>query len=421
MARVREGRFAPMRTKLLWTALFLVCFMVGRHIPVPFLHGDAEGLGGASAGVVGAANIATGGDYFSPSLFSLGLGPWMGAAILWRFLFIGRLARGWRIPEDTVDRARYAVMLILAAIQAISLTSAYELDSSVLSGLAAQILIVTLLIGGAMLVAWLAHRNEELGLGGISMFVLYQVIITMIGTIELLPGAMAEPESARIVWIVLAACVGVAVIGAIAGNSEIRLHVNKVAIDSGYSGVSYLPIKLNPAGPSPVMYSFALFAIPQYVVHAAVAVLPGAEAAERAFAPAWTLAHPIGFTAYLVLLFGLTIFFGLFSADARDIARRMRDAGEYFDHVPPGRATRRHLRARVIALSAASGLFLIVFTGVPLLFMGARTDLLPLLTAPASVMILLGLMRALHEEVADTMIGTRYEFSFARRADRVTA
>ncbi|WP_345751020.1 hypothetical protein [Microbacterium rhizophilus] len=422
MAKIPDGRFASLKTKLLWTALFFVCFMIGRYIPIPLMHGTATGTG---VELLNAANIATGGDFFYPSLFSLGLGPWMGAAILWRFLFIGRIARGRNIPESTVDRARNTLVVILAIIQAISLMSAYDIEplpwGLFPGGVNAQIVIVVVLTAGALLVAWLAKRNEELGLGGITMFILYQLIITSMRNLESLSEAAGEARDAGVLWVVIAACIGVVLIGIIAGNAELRLHVNKVAIDNGFIGVSYLPIKLNPAGVSPIMYALALLTIPQSIVNAAGAVIPGASAGAERFLSVWTLSSPLGFTFYLALLFVLTIFFGLFTVDPRDIAKRMRDGGEYFDHVAPGEATRRYVRQRVVALSAVSGVFLVVFTGLPLAFMGEHPNLQFLLMAPGTLMILLGLLWMLQEEIADTRIGTKYDFAFTSRVGGATA
>ncbi|MBO3662203.1 hypothetical protein [Microbacterium stercoris] len=422
MSHIPEGRFASLKTKLLWTALFFVCFMIGRYIPIPLMHGTATGTG---VELLSAANIATGGDFFFPSLFSLGLGPWMGAAILWRFLFIGRIARNRNIPEASVDRARNTLVVILAVIQAISLMATYDVEELPVGPFApvvnAQILIVVALTGGALIVAWLAKRNEEFGLGGITMFILYQLIITALRNLEVLPASTREARDAGVLWVVVVACVAVVVIGIIAGNAELRLHVNKVAIDNGYIGVSYLPIKLNPAGVSPIMYGLALMTIPQSIAGAAGAVIPGADAGAERFLSVWTLSSPVGFTAYLLLLFALAIFFGLFTVDPRATAKRMRDGGEYFDHVAPGPPTRAYLRRRVIALSAASGVFLVVFTGLPLAFMGEFPNLQFLLMAPGTLMILLGLLWMLQEEIADTRIGTRYGFAFRARDRRVTA
>jgi len=416
MAQVRDGRFAPLRTKLLWTALLLVCFMLGRNIPIHLLHGDVTVSRTSSAGVLNAANIASGGNFFHPSFFSLGLGPWMGAAILWRFLFIGKLARDRRIPEETVNRARNVVMVILAVVQAIALMSRYDVQGvswgPFSDRLNAQIVIVVVLTIGAALVAWLATQNEDKGLGGITMFILYQLLITARENRHVLSVATSDAAHQRVLWWVVLACVCVVVLGIFAGNAELRLHVNKVAIDNGYTGVSYLPIKLNPAGASPIMYALTLLAIPQYLARAIGSVVPDAASGTNRFLSDWGLSTPLGFIAYLLLLFGLTIFFGLFTVSPKDIAKRMRDSGQYFDHVPPGRATQRFLRRRVVGLSAASGIVLVVLTGLPLHFVGSYPDLQYLLAAPGTLMILLGLLWMLHEETSDTVLGTKYVFSF---------
>lgn len=416
MAQVRDGKFAPLKIKLLWTALFFVCFLIGRHIPIPLLHNVATGTGDTNADLLNAANIATGGNFFYPSLFSLGLGPWMGAAILWRFLFIAKIARDRKIPEDTVNRARDVLMVALAVVQAISLMSRYEIGSlswGPFSDLVnAQVVIVLALTVGAILVAWLAKKNEDLGLGGITMFILYQIVITATRNVGVLSDATSNPQYQRVLWLVILACVCVVIIGVIAGNAELRLHVNKVSIDSGYTGMSYLPIKLNPAGASPIMYGLALLVLPQYVAHAVGAVAPAASAGVDRFLSVWGLTNPVGFTVYVLLLFSLTIFFGLFTVSPKDIAERMRKSGEYFDHVPPGRATRRYLRGRVVLLSSVSGVVLVVLTGLPLYFIRSYPNLQYLLTAPGTLMILLGLLWLLHEEIADTRIGTKYVFAF---------
>ena len=421
MARVREGKFASLQTKLAWTALFFVLFMVGRNIPIPLLHDSPTNLSETHSDLLNAANIATGGNFFSPSFFSLGLGPWMGAAILWRFLFIGKLARDRRIPEETVDRARYVVMVVLAIIQAISLMSAYDIDplgfgpfDDVVN---AQVLVVILFVAGALVVTWLAQQNEDKGLGGITMFILYQILISALRNMQVLGDAASTPGFARVLWLVALACVIVAVIGVFFGNSEIRLHVNKVAIDNGYTGVSYLPLKLNPAGASPIMYAMAILALPQYVARAIGAVIPSARAGTDSFVQTWGLTSTFGFITYLVLLFVLTIFFGLITVNPKDAAKRMQDSGQYFDNVPPGEPTREFLRWHVIVLSVASGLFLVVLTGLPLAFLGQYPTLQWVLMLPGTVMIVLGLLWMLQEEIADTLIGKRYQFSFRTESE----
>lgn len=425
MAQIRDGKFAPLRIKLLWTALFLACFIAGRFIPVPYLHDVTERATDADTDLSSAANSATGGNFFNPSLFSLGLGPWMSAAILWRFLFIGKIARDRKIPEATVTRARNVLMVALAVFQATSLMSRHE--SGTLSWgpfsdrVNAQIVIVVFLTAGAALLAWLAKKNEDLGLGGITIFILYQIIITAVENRDVWSVATGSSRYTRVLSLVLLACACVLTVGVFAGNRERRLHVNKVSIDSGYTGMSYLPVKLNPAGASPIMYSLALLAVPQYVAHAVSEVASGTTAGVDRFLDEWKLTRPLGFIAYLLLLFGLTIFFGLFTVSPKDTAERMRKGGEYFDHVPPGDATRQHLRTRIVQLAVPAGVFLVIFTGLPLFFMGSYPNLQYLLTLPGTVMIVVGLLWMLQEEVADTLLGTRYKFAFTTASGKATS
>jgi len=425
VAQVRDGKFATLKTKLGWTALFFACFMVGRNIPIPLLSDQATNTSQVNTDLLNAANIASGGNFFHPSVFSLGLGPWMGAAILWRFLLIGKITRDRKVPEETVKRARDLVMVALAVVQAVSLMSRYQIQGTSWGPFSdivnAQVFVVVVLTLGAVLVAWLANQNEDKGLGGVTMFILYQIIITAMRNTQVLSAATADAQSVRVLWFVVLACVCVVLVGVFAGNAELRLHVNKTSIDSGYTGVSYLPVKLNPAGASPIMYALTLLVIPHYVAHAAGAVFPGASAGADRFLAAWGLNTHRGFVAYLVLLFVMTIFFGLFMVNPKDIAKRMKNGGEYFDNVPPGQATKRFLSRNVVGLSVFSGIVLVLFTGLPMYFIGQFPNLQYVLMAPGTVMILLGLLWVLREEIADTTLGTKYDFTFKTQPSRAAA
>jgi preprotein translocase subunit SecY len=411
--KVRDAKFAPLKTKVLWMALFFVCFMVGRNIPLPLLHHTAASTAEASSDLLNAANIASGGNFFTPSFFSLGLGPWMTAAILWRFLFIGKIARDRKIPQESQDRARNAVMVILAVIQAIALMGTYDI-SGIPGPFApetnAKIVIVIVLVAGACLVAWLANQNQDKGLGGVTMFILYQICITAVRNFEALSPRAAHAEAPRVFWIVAAAIVIAVLIGFLLGNSELRVHVNKISIDNGFTGVSYMPLKLNPAGASPIMYALTLLALPTYVAHAIAALAPGTQAGTDRFLNGWGLTTHYGFIAYLILLFALTIFFGLFTVNPKDTAKRMLDGGEYFDGVNPGAATRRFISGRVTGLSIASGILLVILAGGPLFFLRDHQNLQYFLMLPGTFIMVLALLWLLYEEIADTRIGTKYSF-----------
>ena len=386
--------------------------MIGRNIPIPHLYGNFSAASNMNTPLLNAANIATGGDFFAPSLFSLGLGPWMGAAILWRFLMIDRFARKRKWSQKATNYARAALMVVLAGFQGISLMSNYEIRPLTISPFTdpiyAQIMILAVMVTGSLVVVWLANRNQEKGFGGMTMFILYQIIISSMRNFTNLSGYILAPQYRRTVILIAVTCVIIVIVTVLAANVELRLHVNKIAIDSGYIHKSYLPIKVNPGGAAPVMYALTLIMIPQYIVHALSLLFPAGTTGITHFFSHLLLSDPIGFNIYLVLLFVLTIFFGLFTVNPKDISDQMKDSGDYFDGIAPGGPTKRHIRIRVVVLSIISGVILVVLTGFPLYFLEVDQTLSYLYIFPATVMMYVSLLMVIKEEISDLIISTKY-------------
>jgi preprotein translocase subunit SecY len=361
-----------------------------------------------------AAGIASGGNFSSPAFFSLGLGPWMGATIIWHFLGIDRLADKRKYSEKATGRARGVLMIIFAVFQAISLMSNYQVKSGTAGAssgfLSLQTLGVIILVLGSLAVVWLANQNKDKGLGGMTMFILYQIIASSISNFSSLSGAAKSSQFGQIITVISIACIVVLIVSIVTWIGELRLHVNKISIDSGYTGMSYVPIKLNPVGASPIMYGMTLLILPSYIAHAFSMIQPSAAAGSSSnnFFSVWSLTNPVGISVYLVLLFVLSIFFGLFTITPKGVSEQMKNSGEYFDRIPPGEPTRRYIRKRVAALSAINGVFLVVFTGLPLFYMEIDQNLSFLFMLPGTILILVNLILSIWEEFADLMIGTKY-------------
>jgi preprotein translocase subunit SecY len=276
----------------------------------------------------------------------------------------------------------------------------------------AQILILLVMVTGSLVVVWLANRNEEKGLGGITMFILYQIVITALRNFSTFTNVNFDEQHKMMIAVIAATCVIVLILTIVAGNAELRLHVNKIGIDSGYTGKSYLPIKLNPAGASPIMYGLTVLTMPQFIIHALSLLFPNISTGVDRFLSYWTLSSFVGFLIYLVLLFVLTIFFGLFTVSPKETSEQMKNSGDYFDFVPPGAPTKKYLRKRVVILSMISGVFLVIFTGLPLYFVEIDWNLSFLFMLPGTVMMFVSLLLVIREEIADIRIGTKYSSIF---------
>ena len=345
----------------------------------------------------------------------------MGAAILWRFAFIGKIVQKKKIPEISAKRSRNAIMLAIALIQAVSLTDSFEqqpLGHGIFSShTTIRLMSIIMLTGGALIVSWLANLNQDKGLGGVTMFILYQVIINSMSTISDLHRMTDTSGISRIAPTVITLCIITAIIVILFGNAEIRLHVNKTNIDNGFSGVSYLPIKLNPAGASPIMYALTLMALPQFIVHAVSIVLPQTTSFFETFTSLWTLSTTVGFVSYLILLFILTIVFGILTVSPGDISKNMAKAGEYFDSVRPGRQTRKYILKHVLGVSLLSAVVLVILTGLPLRYVSSYPQLQSILLSPGTILIALGLLWLVQEEIADIQTEKSYTFSILQPAE----
>jgi preprotein translocase subunit SecY len=413
---LNDDKYATIKKKIFWTLIYLLIFVAGRNIPVPFLSGSITTGGALDSQLMGAANIATGGNFFSPSLFSLGLGPWMIAMILWRLSHIDLLLKKHKIPEITTKRIQAVLTVIFAVFQAVSLTSSYQIKpmaQGLFSGtMSAQILVTVVLVAGGLVVVGLAKLNEKNGLGGMTMLILYQIVFTTISNFSSLSGHSLTAQQNTMLTVIIIVSVFVVVLTIVLGTAELRLHVNKTGIDSGRTGLSYLPIKINPAGAAPIMYGLTLFSILQYIVYPFTLVFPAIKTSATNFLSYITLSNPVGFVIYLIILFCMSIFFGLITVNPKNLSEQMKNSGDYFDSVAPGVPTMRYLRKRVVLLSVFSGVLLVVFTGLPLYFIEVDQTFPFLAMLPGTVFMFVGLLLVVREELADLMIGTKYSSLF---------
>ena len=391
---------------------YFALFLAGLFVPLPFLNEASTATNAIDTGLLNATNVMTGGNFFTPSLFSLGLGPWMIATIILRFAGIEKIVSKNKLPKKTIDYVRNVLMVVIAVFQAISFTARYNITPITFGpfsgSMNAQILVVVILVAGALAVAWLANRNKEQGIGDVTIFILYQIVITFVTNFSLISNLNLSSQDKMMLIVITVVCIIVVFVTIAIEKKDVRLHVNKISIDSGYTGMSYMPIKLNPAGAAPIMYGLALIAIPQYFAHTLSLIFPQLNTGASAFITSFTISSPVGFFSFLALLFGLSIFFGLFTVSPHIISEDMKKSGEYFDGISPGEDTRKYIRKQVVRVSTFSGVLFVIFIGLPLYFLQIDSNLSFYFLLPGTIMIFVNLVMVVQEEIADILLGTKY-------------
>ncbi|MDT7013504.1 preprotein translocase subunit SecY [Levilactobacillus namurensis] len=405
-------RYREFLTSLGWTALILAVFVIGQTIPLPNID-----LSSAKKAVDHVtflrlfANV-TGSDFSNQTLFSVGMGPFMSAMIIWQAIqavgdeFIGHLS-----PHQ-VSIGKYGITLLLAIAQSFQLVYLVRdsLKHFYLPGTTYDLTFVgsmVILIAGAMFVAWLANLNAAIGIGS-------SVALIIPGIVRGIPNNLmhgfgdAETVAIKLtptsitIAVILAAIF--LVFSVVTNAAELRLPVERPMLDREHSN-SYLPIKFLTSAGMPFMFSSSLFMLPRYFINQAT----GPKTPLQHFIATWFSYRTVqGIIMYAVVLLILNYAFGYINLQPTQQAKTLKESDDYLLGVYPGDATEAKIMQHFNRLTFLSN-FVMLFIGVgPLLvglFYPAATNYSLFL---GSMMILAGMSIGVTDQIHGLLTKNRY-------------
>lgn len=169
-----------------------------------------------------------------------------------------------RLSEKRKDLISKEITLLLTIIQGFVLVSSMQLTQP---GWEAKGTVLLTLTAGTMLVMWLSNMNALLGIGGLTLLVLANILQAAMKTGLAGIMAIANHSAARLALVVAALIVILvlfAYLNVLADRGEYRLPLVRLLIDNTYASRSYLPIKLTPAGGMPIMFAMSMIMLPTY-------------------------------------------------------------------------------------------------------------------------------------------------------------
>lgn len=358
--------------KLLWSLGIIIVYLLGRRMPLATVAIEALEQPDRQDFVTNLSAV-TGGNFFEMTLFSLGLGPWMTSMILWRFLIFFN-----RFKQLTQRRAHYVqmtLMLVIAIIQALGMTSAVAFRDSSLSPLVLRLATLVILISGTCVLSWLAHLNSHKGLGGAIVIILANLILTSLSGLTLyLQGLSLTIWSLLLTLVVLFLAVSCLIVFTIViYKAEYRLQIRRITIISEFAEATYIPIRLTPAGAMPYMYGMTLMILPPLMLNGLRHLFPKV-AWLSYLADHLTLSQLPGVLIYISLLFMLAFGFAYYHYDPIEIAKSMRISGDYIEGIRPGRATERYIRHRLNQMTFIGAVITSLIGGFPLLLVLGNPD-----------------------------------------------
>ena len=348
-----------------FTLMLIAVTILGKTIPLPGVSA-VQGPRLTNSALLHFLSVTTGGNLVTPTMFSLGLAPYMSAMIFWQTI---RLIDADFLNNLTVKaqgHILHVMTLIVSLLQALLLTLSADtfigkIGIEHFSKPVMQVFIVIFLTTGGMIFAWFAEMNTQKGIGQQMVLFLPGIIQGMIAVV--LTGYQnfytAQKVNPLFVLGMLALTAVFIYITLFMFTAERRIHYKQVGIESKFNK-SYFPIRLLNAGVMPIMLTGAVYRIPSFLPFENNSMF------RKIIKLLFTLTSLPGTLMYGLIFFLLCMAFTYINIRPYDIAKNLRESGDYIVDFMPGRATQNYITKVMNRVSLVGNLYLLLMTVVPL-------------------------------------------------------
>lgn len=393
-------KIKEVRSKILWTILFVVIYRLGCYITVPGL--SAIEIENAN-GILGLLDSITGSALSQGTLFSLGISPYINASIIVQLLTVAipsleRMSKEGDEGREKINKITRWVTLVLAIVSAVGVVLTlgnqggyinYEwlggagVFADVYEGglpafLAANkwimyIYITIMLVGGSMLTMWIGERITEHGISnGISMLIFVGIVATAATELgRSFAGVFAGNVENLIsigLFLVTLILVFAFIVWVDGAERKIKVqYAKQVKGNKMYGGQSsFIPIKVNASGVMPLIFAYALMSF--------VPMIVSTFWSGSAFDNWWTTwmtanGNGVGIAVYNVILAALIFVFAYFYSQIQfnpiDISKNIQNNGGFVMGIRPGRETSEYLAKVVRRITLWGAIFLTIINLIP--------------------------------------------------------
>ncbi|VEU59745.1 preprotein translocase subunit SecY [Mesomycoplasma neurolyticum] len=393
--------------KIIFTLWLLSIFVISTTITLPGIKLKQNSLDPNS--FLGVIDIVGGGGLSNFSIMALGIGPFITASLIMMIaqtkLFppVHRLSNSGPLGRKKINIITRILTIFIAIIQSIVLIKTVvdrqENNFIIIEDNSIGFKYVALplvLIGGSLFALFLGEQITEKGVGnGTSLLIFSGIASRLQSTFRhafnyfLGNGKDAATISNTIVFIlyIVAFLVLIFIIARFhLAERKIPIQQTGAGMTRNVKDISYLPIKINPAGIMPVIFALILLSLPTLFSNL---LDPYTSPTRNWIEKNLRITNPIGFSIFIVLVFLLSIGMGLQQSRVDKIAEDFSKNSTFIPGVRPGEQTEDYLISVVLRLSFFSAIFLIVlaslqpilhFIGIPISVTFSGTSLIILVT-----------------------------------------
>jgi len=200
-------KIPELRTRILFTLMFLAVYRVGVHVPTPGI--DAAALSAFFSqhkeGMLGMMDMFTGGALENMSVFALGIMPYISASIILQLLTVvlpslEKLKKEGEAGRKKITQYTRYGTVVLSIVQGFGISIGLEKMAGpsgspvvIAPGWGFRILTIITLTAGTAFLMWLGEQITERGIGnGISLLIFAGIVARLpsacVNTIRLVSG-----------------------------------------------------------------------------------------------------------------------------------------------------------------------------------------------------------------------------------------
>ncbi|GAB7391534.1 accessory Sec system protein translocase subunit SecY2 [Lactococcus garvieae] len=390
--------------RILWTVLFIVVILLGSRISLPGVELKEPT---AYSFLQLFANV-TGGNSKNLTLFTLGLGPYMISLILWGTLSMLDLDRINNLTSRQIGMVQRILTLVFSTLQASAMVLHFkdQINYSGVTILSFKLIytpLILLLATGGMIVSYIADMNAKNGVGR-------QMIIILPSLIANIP-AMLLGKSGKSIFmtptglIILGGITLVFIyISVIVYRAEYRVEIEQTGMDITFEN-TYIPLKIVSAGALPFMFGVTLFSIPQLFI-----MIPSLQNTIVLYYITQLFSYTTipGIIMYGVVITLLSYGFSHVNVRVYDIAKGLRDTGDYILGVAPGEDTEKYLRKKLNGTIILGNFYMLSVSIIPLIIGLFIPDVTNLAFYFGSIFMLIIIIIGLNEDIRFMFAKRRY-------------
>lgn len=376
-AALSQGGLAELKRRILFVLLGIIIYRVGAHIPVPGINLQelAKHFSQNAGGILGFANMISGGALRNMTVLALGVMPYISSSIVMQLFTVmspklEQLKKEGEAGRRKINQYTRYGTLGLSLFQAIGITKWLASQGIVFNPDFGFYFIATItLVTGTMFLMWLGEQMTERGIGnGISLIIFAGIVSRFPEAISQVVNQVHQGQMQVISLLLLTSLVLlVTAFVVFMERAQRKIPVNYAKRQQGrkiYAAqTSHLPLKINMSGVIPPIFASSLIMFPATIARFFSSVK------HMGWLNEVSAALSVGQPLYLILFTAAIIFFSFFYTalvfNPKETADNLKKSGALIPGIRPGDSTANYIDKVMTRLTAVGAIYLSLVALLP--------------------------------------------------------